>query len=52
MKQVLLFSCLPIAGLVGYQALPVVAPEAFAAIAAARQWLTMICLGFVLTHVG
>lgn len=52
MRRVLGFSCLLIAGLVASQALPVFAPDAFAAAAWPRQWLTMICLGFLMIHVG
>jgi Kef-type K+ transport system membrane component KefB len=52
MKQVLIFSCLLVAGLAASQLLPAVAPEAFGTFGPLRQWLTMICLGFLMIHVG
>ena len=52
MKRVLVFSCLLIAGLVASAILPASTPEAWAATAIPRQWLTMICLGFLMIHVG
>ena len=52
MRQVFLFSCLLVGGLVASQALPAMAPEAFATTEGVRQWLTMICLGFLMIHVG
>jgi len=52
MRQVVVFSCLLIAGLVASQLLPAVAPETFGTFGPLRQWLTMICLGFLMIHVG
>jgi Kef-type K+ transport system membrane component KefB len=52
MRKVFLFSVLLVAGLAGSQLLPVVAPEAFAGSETVRRWLTTICLGFLMVHVG
>ena len=52
MKQVLVFSCLLIAGLVASQLFPAAAPDLFGTLEGPRQWLTMICLGFLMIHVG
>lgn len=52
MRKVFLFSLLLLAGLAGSQALPSLGTEAAAAVGTAVRLLTMVCLGFILIHVG
>lgn len=52
MKKVLLYSALLIAGLIGSQALPAIAPGVAAALATPIKLATMFCLAFIMIHVG
>ena len=52
MKQVLIFSMLLVAGLAGSQLLPAAAPGLAAAIAEPVRIATMLCLAFIMIHVG
>lgn len=52
MRRVLLFSILLVLGLVGSQVLPALGGKAYASLAPALQWLTMIGLSFIMIHVG
>ena len=52
MKRVAAYSALLIVGLVGSQILPLVAQTSFALMAEPLRWLTMLCLAFLMIHVG
>jgi Kef-type K+ transport system membrane component KefB len=52
MKRVLLFSLLLVGGLLASQALPGLLGGAYPGVATAVRLLTMMCLGFIMIHVG
>ena len=52
MKKIALFSGLLLLGLLGSQLLPLFAPSLHAGIAMPLKWLTMLCLAFIMIHVG
>ncbi len=52
MKKIALFSGLLLLGLLGSQALPMLAPDLYSQAALPLKLLTMFCLAFIMIHVG